>query len=119
MDLKQDSLSSLPVSNAGAGEGIDEPVRNAVVSWTHSFSAVLQNEARIGFNAGPFNQSLTPTSGLGNISQQLGLTGCNIQAPGLLGINIASNGTGDANLGLQNLFQTFHTTQAQSADNFV
>jgi len=27
MDLKQDSLSDLPVANAGAGEGIDEPVR--------------------------------------------------------------------------------------------
>ena len=119
MDLKQDSLSSLPVSNAGAGEGIDEPVRNAVVSWTHSFSAVLQNEARIGFNAVRFNQSLTPTSGLGNISQQLGIAGGNIQAPGLLGINIASNGTGDANLGLQNLVQIFHTTQAQIEDNFV
>jgi Carboxypeptidase regulatory-like domain/TonB dependent receptor len=120
MDLKQDSLSDLPVSNAGAGEGIDEPVRNAVVSWTHSFSAVLQNEARIGFNAVRFNQSLTPTSGLGSISQQLGIAGANIQAPGLLGINIAGNGAGAvANLGLQNLVQIFHTTQGQIEDNFV
>jgi len=120
MDLKQDSLSSLPVANAGAGEGIDEPVRNAVLSWTHSFSAVLQNEARIGFNAVRFNQSLTPTSGLGNISQQLGINGGNAQVPGLLGINIAGNGnTADANLGLQNLVQIFHTTQGQIEDNFV
>jgi len=120
MDLKQDSLSDLPVANAGAGEGIDEPVRNAVVSWTHSFSAILQNEARIGFNAVRFNQSLTPTSGLGNISQQLGIAGANIQAPGLLGINIAGSGnTSNANLGLQNLVQIFHTTQAQIEDNFV
>jgi hypothetical protein len=120
MDLRQDSLSSLPVSNAGAGEGIDEPVRNAVASWTHSFSAILQNEARIGFNAVRFNQSLTPTSGLGNISQQLGIAGGNIQASGLLGINIAGNGAGaDPNLGLQNLVQIFHTTQAQIEDNFV
>jgi len=67
------------------------------------------------------NQSLTPTSGLGNISQQLGIAGGNIQAPGLLGINIAGSGNtaGNANLGLQNLVQIFHTTQAQIEDNFV
>jgi Carboxypeptidase regulatory-like domain/TonB dependent receptor len=120
MDLRQDSLSSLPVSNAGAGEGIDEPVRNAVASWTHSFSASLQNEARIGFNAVRFNQRLTPTSGLGNISEQLGIAGGNFQAPGLLGINISGNGSGaDPSLGLQNLIQIFHTTQAQIEDNFT
>lgn len=120
MDLKQAVISGLPVSNAGAAEGIDEPVRNAVLSWTHTFTPILLNEARIGFNAVRFDQSQTPTSGLGNITQQLGINGGNFQAPGLIEIDM--NGAGpaaNANLGLRNLVQIFHTTQGQVEDNLT
>ncbi len=120
MDLNQAALSSLPVANAGAGEGIDEPVRNAVASWSHSFTPMILNEARIGFNAVHFSQSQTPTSGLGNITQQLGITGGNYQAPGLIEIDVNGAGSGaDANLGLRNLVQIFHTTEGQVEDNLT
>jgi hypothetical protein len=120
MDLKQAALTGLPVANAGAAEGIDEPVRNAVVSWTHSFTPSLLNEARFGFNAVHFSQSQTPTSSLGNISQQLGIAGGNFQALGLIELQITGAGPGAApSLGLRNLVQIFHTTQGQVEDNLV
>jgi hypothetical protein len=120
MDLDQVALSSLPVANAGAAEGIDEPVRNAVVSWTHAFTSTLMNEARFGFNAVHFSQSQTPTSGLGNITQQLGIAGGNYQVPGLIELDIAGAGSGaDPSLGLRNLIQIFHTTQGQVEDNLT
>lgn len=120
MDLVQPTFTGLPVSNAGAVEGIDEPVRNAVISWTHSFTPSILNEARIGFNAVHFSQNQTPTSGLGNISEQLGIAGGNLQAPGLVEIDMGGAGNGsDANLGLRNLIQVFHSTQGQIEDNVV
>ena len=119
MDLAQAAITGLPVANAGAAESIDEPVRNAVVSWTHSFNPRLLNEARIGFNAVHFNQSQTPTSNLGNITEQLGIVGGNIQAPGLIEINITGSGASNPSLGLRNLIQIFHTTQGQIEDNLT
>ena len=120
MDLTLAALSSLPVSNAGAAEGIGEPVRNANLSWTHTFSPSLLNEARLGFNAVHFSQSQTPTSGLGSITQQLGINGGNFQAPGLIEIDMTGAGpAANANLGLRNLIQIFHTTQGQVEDNFT
>ncbi len=61
----------------------------------------------------------TPTSSLGNISQQLGITGGNLQAPGLVQLNIVGNNGGSAALGLQNLIQVFHDTQIQFEDNVI
>jgi hypothetical protein len=119
MDLNQPAITSCAFCNSGAVEGSDEPVRNAVVNWTHSFRANLLNEARIGFNAVRFNQSQTPTSSLGNISEQLGIFGGNVQAPGLVQLNITGNNGGSAGLGLQNLVQIFHSTQGQFEDNLI
>ncbi len=75
MDLNQPTFTGCVFCNNGATEGSDEPVRNAVVNWTHTFRATLLNEARLGFNAVRFNQTTTPTSSLGDISQQLGIFG--------------------------------------------
>lgn len=121
MDLNQPTSTACVFCNAGAVEGSDEPVRNAAIDWTHSFGANLLNEARVGFNAVRFDQSLTPTSSLGNISEKLGITGANVQAPGLVQINIQGNNVGPsaASLGLQNLIQIFHSTEGQLEDNLV
>ena len=120
MDLNQPAFTGCVFCNSGAGEGSDEPVRNAVVDWTHTFSASLLNEARFGFNAVRFDESLTPTSSLGNISEQLGINGGNFQGPGLVQINVPGSGAGAAaSLGLQNLIQIFHSTQGQMEDNLV
>ena len=120
MDLNQPSLTGCVFCNSGAGEATDEPVRNAVVDWTHTITSNLLNEARVGFNAVRFDSSQTPTSSLGNISEQLGITGGNFQAPGLVEIDIPGSGAGAAaSLGLRNLIQIFHSTQGQAEDNVV
>jgi hypothetical protein len=119
MDLNQPFFTGCVFCNAGAGEGNDEPVRNAVVDWTHAISTSLLNEARVGFNAVRFDSRTTPTSSLGNISQQLGINGGNFQGPGLVQLNIVGNNGGSAALGLENLIQVFHDTQAQFEDNVI
>jgi Carboxypeptidase regulatory-like domain/TonB dependent receptor len=119
MDLTQPTFTGCVFCNSGAVEGSDEPVRNAVVDWTHTIKSNLLNEARIGFNAVRFDQTLTPTSSLGNISQQLGINGGNVQAPGLVELDIIGNNGGNAGLGLRNLVQVFHSTQAQVEDNLI
>jgi hypothetical protein len=119
MDLTQPTFTGCVFCNAGAAEGSDEPVRNAVVNWTHALTSNLLNEARLGFNAVRFDSRLTPTSLLGNISQQLGINGGNLQGPGLVQLNITGNNGGSAGLGLQNLIQVFHSTQGQFEDNLI
>ncbi len=120
MDLNQPAFTGCVFCNSGAVEGSDEPVRNAVLDWSHIITPTLLNEFRFGFNAVHYNQSLTPTSGLGNISQQLGIAGGNFQAPGLLQINISGSGAGaSAGLGLLNLIQIFHSTQGQLEDSVI
>jgi len=119
MNLKQPATTGCVFCNSGAVEGSDEPVRNMVVNWTHTISANLLSEARFGFNAVRFDQNLTPTSSLGDISQTLGITGGNLQAPGLVEIDITGNDGGAAGLGLRNLVQIFHSTQGQFEDNLI
>jgi len=119
MDLNQPATTGCLFCNSGAVEGSDEPVRNAVINLTHTFRANLLNEARFGFNAVRFDQNLTPTSSLGNISQTLGIVGGNAQAPGLVQLDITGNNGAAADLGLQNLVQIFHSTQGQFEDNLI
>jgi Carboxypeptidase regulatory-like domain/TonB dependent receptor len=117
--LRNPAFSGCAFCNNGSAQGADQPMRNAVVDWTHSFSSTLQNDARIGFNAVQFNQSLVQTSGLGNIGEQLGIAGANFQVPGLLNIQIPGFEGGAPSLGQQNLVQIFHTTQGQFSDNLT
>jgi len=96
MDLSEPVFTGCVFCNAGASQGTDEPVRNAVVDWTHTFGTRLLNEARFGLNAVRFDERTTPTSSLGNISEQLGIAGGNFQAPGLVEIDIPGSGGGAA-----------------------
>jgi Carboxypeptidase regulatory-like domain len=118
-DQYDDTFTNCVFCNAGAVEGSDDPVRNGVVNWTRTIRSNLLNEARIGFNAIKFDSRTTPTSSLGNISEQLGIAGGNLQGPGLVQLNIVGNNGGSAGLGLQNLIQVFHTTQGQVEDNLL
>jgi len=118
MHLKNPTFSGCLFCAAGAAQGADQPVRNAVVDWTHAFNSRLLNEARIGFNAVRFDQSIVQTTSLGNVGEQLGIAGANFQVPGLLNIQIPGIGIGaDPSLGQLNLVQIFHTTQGQFNDN--
>jgi len=124
MNLQQIPTTGLPFAAIGDGGlikgGSGEPVTNVVLDWTHTVSANLLNEARIGFNAVKFTQNSTPTTGLGDISDQLGITGANSQSPGLIYINIPGVGVGaNAGIGQQNIVQIFHDTQIQLEDNVI
>ena len=120
MDTSQSVFSDVPFLFTGAAEGSDEPGWSGSVNWTHAFSPRLINEARIGVNIFRFNQNQTPTTGLGNVGEQLGISGANLQAPGLPQITIAGGGVGvTASVGLINLWQIFHDTEIQAEDNFI
>ena len=119
MDTSQAIITGLPFANAGAAEGTDEPGWSSTLSWTHSLNANILNEARIGTNAFRFNQNQTPTTGLGNVSEKLGIAGANSQAPGLVQITIPTGLGGNANLGLINLWQIFRDTEIQLEDNVI
>ena len=119
MDLRQPVVTGLPIANSGSGANIDEPIRNAVANWTHSFTPNLLNEARIGFSAVRFNQFGTSTDVLGNFGQQLGISGANALAPGLLNLQITGTGSGNASLGNIGAVQIFHTTEGQFEDNVI
>jgi len=115
--LRNPAFSGCLFCAAGSDLGADQPMKNGVVNWNHSFGASLLNEARLGFNGVQFNQNVTPTAFLGNVGQALGIANANFEAPGLLNINIPAVGVADADLGNGNLFQIFHTTQGQFNDN--
>ncbi len=116
-DISQAVFTGLPFSNVGAAEGTDEPGWSGSVNWTHSLTPTVLNEVRVGVNVFRFNQNQTPTTGLGNISEQLGIAGANEQAPGLLQVTIPTGAGANANLGLINLWQIFRDTEIQVGDN--
>ncbi len=117
MDLRNPAFTGLPVAAAGSGANIDDPVRNAVLSWTHSFGTNLLNEVRIGFGAVHFDQRGTSSDALGAASQALGIAGGNdTAAKGLLNISISGT-NGSASLGNGGAIQIFHTTEGQVEDN--
>jgi Carboxypeptidase regulatory-like domain len=117
--LRNPAFSGCVFCAAGSNLGADQPMRNAVVNWTHTFTSNLLNEARLGFNAVQFNQNVTQTAFLGNVGEQLGIANANFESPGLLLIGPIPTPAGaeDADLGNGNLFQIFHTTQGQFNDN--
>jgi len=118
-DTSQAVFTGLPFSNVGAAEGTDEPGWSGAFNWTHTLTPNIVNEARVGVNVFRFNQDQTPTTGLGNISEQLGIAGANEQAPGLVQVTIPTGLGANANLGLINLWQIFRDTEIQAEDNVI
>ena len=119
MDTSQAVFSGAPFLNAGAAQGTDEPGWSSSFAWSHSFSPSILNQVRLGSNAFRFNQNQTPTTGLGNVSESLGIPGANLQAPGLLQISMIGGGGPNisASLGLINLWQIFRDTEIQAQDD--
>jgi hypothetical protein len=118
-DTSQAVFTGLPFANAGAAEGTDQPGWSASANWTHALTHTILNEARVGVNVFRFNQNQTPTTSLGNISEQLGIAGANAQAPGLVQMSIPTGPGGNASLGLINLWQIFRDTEIQAEDNLI
>jgi len=115
--------SGVTLGPGSASEGSTQPLRNSVISWTHTITPNMLNEARIGFNAVRFDQTIIPSAVLGQVANQVGIPNGNppgteglpnIAIPGFAGPGI---GAGAANLGQQEIAQIFHTTQGQFADD--
>lgn len=117
--LRNPAFTGLPIAAAGSGANIDDPVRNSVLDWTHTFGTNLMNEARIGFSGIHFTQVGTTSGVLGNYGEKLGISGGNAEGPGMLGISITGTGTGSPSLGSGGAVQVFHTTEGQFDDNLV
>jgi len=120
------TFSGCPIctgSNLGAGsasEGSTQPLRNAVLNWTHTISSNLLNEARIGFNAVRFDQTQVPSASLGQVGAAVGIANANPPGTeGLLNLTIPGFNGGVAQLGQQEISQVFHTTQGQFADDLT
>jgi hypothetical protein len=122
--IRVPTFSGCPIcsgTNLGPGsgsEGSTQPLKNVVADWTHTLSSNLLNDARIGFNAVRFDQTLVPSASLGQVGTAVGIPNAN--PPGTQGlVNIAIPGfnSGAAGLGQQEIAQIFHTTQGQFADD--
>ena len=115
MNLRNPSFSDLTLFAPGGL--IVDPIRNAVASWSHTFSPHLINEFRVGFGAVHYTQQGTSTDVLGNFGEQLGITGANAQSKGMLQLQISGIGSGNPTLGASDAVQIFHTTEGQIEDN--
>jgi hypothetical protein len=105
------SINVFTLGNPGLA--IDEPMKNIVANWVHTFNPNLLNEARFGISTVKFNQT-SDVGGLGNLAQQIGITGGNAFAPGLPAINI-----GSISFGTNDLLQQFGTGTGQIVDNLI
>jgi hypothetical protein len=88
------------------------PFTSTVSNWTHTFSASLVNEFRVGFNRSVFWDGGDPGN-TGNLAEKLGIVNGNERFPGLLALNFVggnANNIGHQNLGglRYNVNNTFH-----------
>jgi Carboxypeptidase regulatory-like domain len=95
------------------GTAIDEPIKNIVANWDHSITPNMLNEARFGISVVKFNQT-SNVGGLGDLGQQIGISGGNQFAPGLPALNIGSIAYGS-----NDLLQNFGTGTGQLSDNLI
>ena len=114
MYVNNPSLNSFTLGNPGTLN--TEPIQNAVINWTHSFNPGLLNEFRIGYSHVVFD-SVANNGSLGNIADQIGITGGNAFAPGLPALVIT--GMSGLGFGTNNNIQNFHTGTGQLEDNLV
>jgi hypothetical protein len=109
--IKNPSINVFTLGNPGTA--IDEPIKNIVANWVHTFNPNLLNELRVGISAVKFNQT-SNVSGLGDLAQQIGIAGGNDFAPGLPAIS-----AGSVQFGTNDLLQQFGTGTGQIVDNVV
>jgi hypothetical protein len=95
------------------GTAINEPMKNIVANWVHTFNPNLLNEARFGISDVKYNQT-SDVEGLGNLASQIGIAGGNEFAPGLPAIS-----AGSIQFGTNDLLQNFGTGTGQFADNLI
>lgn len=114
MHLSEPVTSTWALANTGANS-TDEPAKNFVLNWDHTFSPSLMNEVRLGFNWVGFNQ-INSDNGVGNLAAQLGIGNGNSAGPGLPLLNIGSNIASIGNIGV---LQAFGDTVLQAQDTAI
>jgi len=91
-------------------------MQNFVVTWTHTISSSILNEARAGVNYVKLNTGEDPGK-IGNLGTTLGIPNSNGLAPGLLALNFSG---GKANsVGNSGVTQLFADTVFQYEDGLV
>ena len=76
-DLTRDALRAIPTS-----PGVLTP-RSGAISWNHTFSPRILNEARVGVNRTKTTSLTTDTGDIGNFAEKIGIPGGNSPGPGL------------------------------------
>ncbi len=86
-DSSRDAMRAVPTQ-----PGVSTP-RSGVVSWNHTFSPNLLNEARVGVNRTRSTSLTTDTGGIGNFAEKIGIPGGNSPGPGLPLLTISDAST--------------------------
>jgi hypothetical protein len=97
------SINSFPLF---FGSFFEAPTHNGVIDWTRTLTPSIVNEFRAGINYVKVHNG-GADNGLGNVAQDLGITGGNERGPGLFSVGFGAalvNGIGSANIGTQQLF---------------
>lgn len=113
------SMESIPSFNSFPlffGSFFNAPVYNDVADWTHTFGPNIVNEVRIGTNYTRLHNGATET-GVGNLGQQLGIQGANLNGAGLLALQFGDSQAN--NIGNSNVEQLFADTVIEYEDQMV
>lgn len=114
MYLHEPLNSAWALANTGANT-TEEPAKNFVLNWDHTFSPALLNEARIGFNWVGFTQT-NSDNGVGNLAADIGIGNGNTAGPGMPLLRI---GSGMSDIGNIGVLQKFGDTAIQAQDTMV
>ena len=95
----------------------DAPIENTVVDWSHTLSATLLNDLRVGVNHVRLHNGTDFSSSVGNLGNQLGIGNGNPPGvPGLLSMTFNGILTGIGSNGVQ---QKFQDAVIQASDTVV
>ncbi|HEY3927667.1 MAG TPA: TonB-dependent receptor [Candidatus Koribacter sp.] len=114
MYLNEPLNSAWALANTGANT-TNEPAKNFMVSWDHTFSQSLLNEARVGFNWVGFLQN-NSANGVGNLASDLGIGNGN---SGGAGMPLLVIGSGMSSIGNIGVLQQFGDTAIQAQDVLI
>ncbi|CAN5710611.1 hypothetical protein BH20ACI3_BH20ACI3_03560 [soil metagenome] len=96
-----------PLPTELTGKRLGRP-QNVALNWTHTFSPILINEARVGFNRALFIVDALDWAGIGDANATLGIPGGQV-IPGLSAIRITGlNDIGVLAVTERNATNTFH-----------
>ena len=80
-DSRSDTTAN-PIRVIPTTPGINTP-KSVTVTWNHTFSPSILNEARTGVNRTRATTLTTDTGNIGNLAEQIGIPGGNSPGPGL------------------------------------